>query len=308
MLSHTPNNSGKWGNFQFFINEHVSECDYWVVVDCLPEKESALCPKNNLIFITCEPSAIKKYNQKFLSQFSKIITSQRNIKHPAVYHMPSGHEWWPKKSFDELYGHDKVEKTKLISIVASNKIYTPGHKKRLEFCLNLKNYFGDKIDMFGRGTRAFEDKWDVLAPYKYSIAIENSTEPDYISEKFTDCFVCLTFPFYYGCPNVHDYYDENSYQTIDIGDFKKSCDMIEKIVDDKDHYNRHLQNLIATKNKYLTQRLIMPLIADFIKKEYSAVAGSLKERITIRPEREFQKIMYAISDIKKFLIKIKTKI
>ncbi len=307
-LRQTPGGSGKWGDLQFFFNEPVSECDYWIIIDSIPKKESVLCPKNNIIFITCEPTAIKKYERKFLNQFSKVITTQPDVQHPHVYHMPSGHGWWPKKSFDELYGHNEVEKSKLISIVVSNRSQTEGHKKRLAFCKNLKNYFGDKIDIFGRGTQPFDDKWDVLAPYKYSVAIENSVEQDYISEKLTDNFVCLTFPFYYGCPNVGDYYDKNSYQLIDIDDFKKSCSMIEKIIRDQNHYNEHLKHLIATKNKYLEERFITPLIANFIKKEYGNTAYNSKERVTLKPEKNFQKIKHAVIDIRRFLAKIKAKL
>ena len=40
-------------------------------------------------------------------------------------------------------------KTKLLSIVVSNKTFTKGHRDRLEFCLKLKERLGDKVDLFG---------------------------------------------------------------------------------------------------------------------------------------------------------------
>jgi len=218
-LKQTPGLSGKWGGFQFYLNEKIDKCDFWVVFECFSEKDATICPKENTIFIAGEPSSIKKYNEKFLNQFSKIITCQRGIKHPSAYYMAPGHIWIPKKSYDELSGHNNVKKSRLISIVVSNKSSTSGHKKRLEFCSNLKKHFGDKIDIFGRGINEFDDKWEVLAPYKYSIAIENSVEMDWMTEKIGDCFTSLTFPFYYGCPNIDKYYNENSYQLIDIDDF-----------------------------------------------------------------------------------------
>ena len=307
-LSHTPGGSGRWGEFQFFVNEPMQECDYWLVVDSVPEKESVLCPKANTIFFNGEPEIIKKYNKKFLGQFAKIITSQPSVQRPGVYHRRANHEWFPKKSFDELYGHDEVDKTKLISIVVSNKAYTSGHKKRLDFCLKLKERFGDKIDMFGRGTNPFEDKWSVLAPYKYSIAIENSAEPDYISEKLTDCFVCLAFPFYFGCPNVEDYYSKSSYELLDLDDFEKSCRIIKKIIGDEHHYGNHFKDLVDAKNKYLTKNFLVPFIADFIKKEYGNTVDKPKETVTLKPEKDFQKLKEATKDLKKFLVNIKLKI
>lgn len=306
-LEHTPKNSGIWEDVHFLVNEPVEECDYWVVIDCVPEKESTMCPKDNILFITGEPTSIKKYSQKFLNQFPKIITTQPGIQGPGVHHMPVGMQWWPKKTFDELYGHNEVKKDKLISIAVSGKAYTPGHKKRLEFCLKLKSYLGDRADFFG-GHGAPYKKLDVLDSYKYSIAIENSREHDYISEKLTDCFVCMTFPFYYGCPNVDEYYNKNSYEFLDIDNFEKACHTIERVLSDPDHYSRNLENLIQAKNEYMTKRMTQPLVANFIKKEYGNGVSKPKERVVLRPEKDFQKVKEATQNIKKFLIRVKNKI
>lgn len=300
----TPGLSWKWGDFWFYLNERISECDYWVVFDHLPKKESVKCPKENLIFITGEPSSIKEYNEKFLSQFSKIITSQRSIKHPGARYMAPGHTWFSKKSYDELSKNNNVEKSKLISLVVSNKSDTPGHQKRLEFCLNLKKHFGDKIDIFGRGINEFEDKWNVLAPYKYSIAIENSVEQDYMTEKIGDCFMSLTFPFYYGCPNIDKYYSKDSYELIDINDFGKSCATIEEIINKENHYQQHLKSLIESKDKYLNQYSLIPLITNFIKNEYKEVVNLTAKKVIISPEKEFRRKSFIINTIKNIIKKI----
>lgn len=304
ILKQTPRLSGKWGDFQFFINEGVDECDYWVVFDYLPKEETASCPKENTIFIAGESSSVKKYNKKFLNQFSKIITCQRRIKHPNIYHMAPGHSWYAKKSYDELSGNDNVKKSKLISLVVSNKSGTSGHKKRLDFCLKLKKHFGDKIDIFGRGINDFDDKWDVLAPYKYSIAIENSVEQDWMTEKIGDCFTTLTFPFYYGCPNIDKYYNKDSYELIDLNDFEKSCAIIEKIINDGDHYNQHLKSLIESKDKYLNQYSLIPLVANFIKNEYREADNPTAKRVVIVPEKEFRRKSFIMDTIKMFFKKI----
>lgn len=300
ILRQTPDKSGKWGDFQFFLNDEIDKCDYWVVFENLPKNESAICSKENTLFIAAESSSIKKYNRQFLGQFSKIITCQRRIDLPGTYYMAPGHSWRPEKSYDELYKHNNIEKSKIISIVVSNKAFTPGHKKRLEFCLNLKKHFGSKIDIFGRGINEFNDKWDVLAPYKYSIAIENSVETDWMTEKIGDCFTSLTFPFYFGCPNINEYYNTDSYQLIDINDFEKSCTIIEKIINDENHYNQHLESLIRSKNKYINKFNLIPLIAGFISK-YNITINKEFNYITIKQEIETFNI---INLLKKFIKKI----
>lgn len=288
-LKQTPDLSGRWGDVQFYINEEIDTCDYWVVYENLPSQDSTICSKENTIFIAGEPTAIKKYDEKFLNQFSEIITCQKRIQGHNVYHMTPGHTWFPKKSYDELSGNDKVEKSKLISLVVSNKAGTPGHQKRLDFCLKLKEHFGDKMDIFGRGINDFDDKWDVLAPYKYSIAMENSVEEDNLTEKIGDCFTSLTFPFYHGCPNLDKYYNKDSYQLIDVDDFEGTCKIIEKIINDEHHYEQHLKSLIESKHKYINQFVLIPLIANFIKKEGRQSHKPSLTKITLNQPAKFQK-------------------
>lgn len=42
---------------------------------------------------------------------------------------------------------------------------------------------------------------------QFTIAIENSRQKDYFSEKLLDCFLSLCVPIYIGCPNIHNYFD-----------------------------------------------------------------------------------------------------
>ena len=183
LLRQTPNLTGIWKNYMFFINENIKECDYWVVFDHLLEKDTTLCKPNNTILITGEPHPIKKYNKNFLAQFATVVTCQKEIEHKNVLHFLQGHPWFINKSYDDLHNATLVEKTKLISIIISNKRFTDGHEKRYKFALRLKTYFGEKLDLYGRGIRDFHDKWDVLAPYRYTVAIENFLWDDWATEK-----------------------------------------------------------------------------------------------------------------------------
>lgn len=54
--------------------------------------------------------------------------------------------------------NETPKKTKLISVITSNKAFTKGHLKRIEFVEKLKAYYGDKLDVFGQGFNSFEDK------------------------------------------------------------------------------------------------------------------------------------------------------
>ena len=281
-LRQTPHNSGVWGNYRFFVNMPIEQCDYWVVFGDLEDKtESCCCPKNNTIFITGEPPSLTHYDQDFLDQFSHVISSHTDIKHENLYNYIQGHPWFVNKSYDELISHDTILKTKEISIITSNKVFSEGHKKRYEFALTLKDHFGDKLDLFGSGIVPFQDKWDVLAPYKYSIGIENCKCDDWITEKLFDCYLTHTFPLYFGCSNISKYYHEQSFAEIDIYDIEGSIKNIEHILNQPDHYREHLPYVLQSKERTLNKFNLFPNIINYIEgKNISPLQA--KEHIVIK--------------------------
>ena len=64
-------------------------------------------------------------------------------------------------SFDDFKTHTP-QKTKPVSVVASNRTDLPGHRARRDFVAKLKDALGDQVDVFGRGLNGFVDKRDVL--------------------------------------------------------------------------------------------------------------------------------------------------
>ena len=92
------------------------------------------------------------------------------------------------------------KKSKLVSMVASNKGYTVGHQRRLKVVEEYyKKQGGD--DLFGWGLPQelpLKEKSKALRDYMFSFAVENANYPTYFTEKLTDCFACGTIPVYYG--------------------------------------------------------------------------------------------------------------
>lgn len=103
------------------------------------------------------------------------------------------------------------EKTKLVSMISSNKSMVPGHRKRLEFV----NKFKDQVDLYGRGFRDISCKEDGLRDYMFSIAVENAVYDTYFTEKLTDCFATGTLPVFYGCKGVVEYFNEDGIIFLD---------------------------------------------------------------------------------------------
>lgn len=275
VLRQTPQSNGVWKHCKFYFDRtDVEKFDYCVVFFNLIEDLNVVCPPENTIFVTAEPESLRKYHQSFLDQFGIIISSQPNLKHPNVIRkqllpwlvggklIKVGEPWVvDSKDYDELSELDYLDKNKEISLIASDKKLSSGHKLRFDFIRKVKKYFGKRIEVFGIGIYPISDKWDALSPYKYSIVIENTRQKDYWSEKLMDSFLAYTYPIYYGCPNIMDFFPEDSISIIDINDPIESIKIIESVLD-ADPYEQSLTSLKLARNLVLNDYNIFNVLSE----------------------------------------------
>ena len=143
------------------------------------------------------------------------------------------------------------EKTKLVSMIASNKRMCEGHAKRLQFV----DKFRDKLDFYGRGFNEISCKEDGLRDYMFSVGIENAVYDTYFTEKLTDCFACGTIPIFYGCRGVTEYFNEDGIIFLD-DDFDLSTltkDLYYSKMDAiKDNFERSINFPVAEDYLYQT--------------------------------------------------------
>lgn len=104
----------------------------------------------------------------------------------------------------------KPNKSKICSMIASNKKITPGHSFRQE----IISAFSSKVDHFGNGFRRLEVREEGFRDYYFSIVIENSRPQYYFSEKLIDCFSSRTIPIYWGS-DVSPFFDTRGILTFD---------------------------------------------------------------------------------------------
>jgi len=275
-LRQTPDKSGIWGNCKFVFDGRDRDFDYVVVYEgFLKDKIDLVGDPEKTILITGEPPSVKNYNQKFLDQFGTVITTQEKIKHRNKILSHLSLSWLVgyqegkdsfEQSYDDLTKNPSPEKTKLISVICSNKAFTKGHRERIKFVEILKKHFGRRLDVYGRGFCELKDKWDAIAPYKYHIALENSFYPHYWSEKLADTYLSNTYPIYYGCPNVHDYFPTNSLTTIYIKKPKEAIKKIEEAIKNKS-YERSQKAIASAKDLVLNKYNFFPRMAKFCKEK-----------------------------------------
>ena len=94
----------------------------------------------------------------------------------------------------------------MCSLIASSKRSQEGHALRHEIVEGLA-VGGVDVDVMGHGYKPFGPKAEGLAPYRYSVVIENVRERNYFTEKIVDAVLCRTVPIYWGCPNIGDFVD-----------------------------------------------------------------------------------------------------
>ena len=142
------------------------------------------------------------------------------------------------------------EKTKLVSMIASNKRMCEGHARRLQFV----DKFRDKLDFYGRGFNEISCKEDGLRDYMFSVGIENAVYDTYFTEKLTDCFACGTIPIFYGCKGVTEYFNGDGIIFLD-DDFDLSMltkDLYYSKMDViKDNFERSINFPVAEDYLYL---------------------------------------------------------
>lgn len=158
--------------------------------------------------------------------FDRVYTHLHVPDNPVAHTAPPVLDWWVNKTFDELDSLEPPQKQGDLSAIASTKVDIPGHVRRHQFIARLGAEF-PQVDIFGHGrARTLEDKWDGIAPYRYSIAIENTAKDDYWTEKIADCFLSYTVPLYFGATNISDYFPEDSYIWLPIDDPDRAIEVV----------------------------------------------------------------------------------
>jgi len=157
-------------------------------------------------------------------------------------------KWVPAQGFwiqePKIY-----KKSKMISMISSNKRMCEGHAKRLEWIERI----GDQVDLYGRGFNEIELKEEGLCDYMFSVAIENGQYETYFTEKLLDCFATGTIPVYLGAPDIGNHFNKDG-----IIDLTEEFEVSEEIYYSK--MNAIQENLEKAKE--------MEILEDFIYLNY----------------------------------------
>lgn len=135
---------------------------------------------------------------RYENDFAAIYTFHRGLLERGskyrLYHL--GGTWIQKPAI--------VDKSKLVSLVASKKRQTRGQLLRHDALALM-----DRADCFGRAVQDMRTKHPSLDPYRFQVVTENCQCDYYFTEKIIDCFLTGVVPIYWGCPSICELFNPN---------------------------------------------------------------------------------------------------
>ncbi|MDA9008508.1 glycosyltransferase family 10, partial [Alphaproteobacteria bacterium] len=266
-----------------------SPIDYLVILGTTNRSFDVPLPKDRIIFITSEPETVQHFPSSYLAQFGTVFYCQKGYEGSNRVDIAPLLPWFVGVDMSvevedrELLGFDyfdqlsfqEDDKQDRVSIIASATTVTEVHRLRFKFAQTLKDKLGDKADLYGRGYAPFGDKLDVLSPYKYHIALENFSTPHYWTEKILDAFLSDCHPFYFGCPNIEDYFPKTALSQIDIRKPEEAADFIEQAI--SENLWAKSKKARAESKEWILRKYNLPF---FIAKYLSSQKASRQEGAT----------------------------
>jgi len=266
LMRQTPGGQGVWDGIQFTVDP-VDECDFLIVLNnAMKWGTSVQCAEGNVWAIMQEPYMkgftdwMVEKHEHFCKIFTHYMPSNDGkyiTSHPAI-------PWHVKRTFDELISSPIPSKTQKVSWIVGDAKDLPGHIKRWSLLECMQGNNARDIHLYGKAVRFIEDKGDGLAPYKFSLAIENTSGADYWTEKVSDCFLTWTVPIYYGCTNLEKYFPEESFIRIDIGNPGLCVERIRRIIDEES-WEERLPALEQARKLVLYRYQLFPHLSELIR-------------------------------------------
>ena len=228
--------------------EIVDGFDYDVLVCCNSITEEPRVSREKIIGVIMEPSWSRNWDRNLDKYCGTIFVHDNSLFNfnTSICNIIER----PSLMFNEFFTtfeystkdlvKNKFRKSKKIScIISNNRGSNDGilYEKRHDLVQNIVKS-GLPVDIYGKGWNPdgknikghITHKIHALMDYEFSIGVENSSEKNYISEKFFDPLLVGTVPLYYGCPNIEDVYNKNSFIHLDFLNPDKCLQQIENIL------------------------------------------------------------------------------
>lgn len=96
----------------------------------------------------------------------------------------------------------------------------------------------------------YTDNSKILKDYKFTISIENSFIPGYITEKLINPFLAGSIPIYLGAPDVSKYFNKKAFIDVrDFDTFEECIDYVVRVDKDSELYDSYMKENIFNEEK-----------------------------------------------------------
>lgn len=224
------------------------------------------------IYLQIEPEVIfpveeyivaNKDKYKYILTYNQTILSACPNARLCLY----GTSWITKEDWESV-----SEKEWLITSITGTQNKTPAHQFRRSIYDNQYKIPSTTPILFYRSCSGFDQlkdfghnpiltstpdnpscknshgnkpaKIQVLKKSQFHIAIENSSQPNYFSEKLCDALITKNIPIYYGSPNIGDFFDTTGWILLNSTDTDAVYKQLENL--NRDYYNKYLD--VINKN------------------------------------------------------------
>lgn len=297
-LHQFPHGEPVWGGCEFVFERDAQDYDWLLVYDDVSPRpgdgkgmgrEGLSCPREHTLLVTFEPSSVKIYGDDYTAQFGAVLTSQPEwaLPHPQrIYSQPALHWYYGLGArgivpFDAILAETADAKTRDISMVYSPKAMRHTfHYYRARFMRDLVKRMPE-LDTFGRQTpHPLDDKAECLRDYRYHVAVENFIGAHHWTEKLADAYLGLTLPFYCGCPNLEEYFPEESFIRIDIHDVDGAIATMRQAIADRE-FEKRLRAIAEAKRRVMFEYNLFAVAAREIARLHRTGARPDKKAVIL---------------------------
>ena len=263
--------------YVFTSDAACRDYDWLVVYDEMPKNdigsfhdgyEPLACPKERTMLLTVEPTSIKNYSRAYTRQFGHLLTNRppEAEKHPH-YHLGRGYyAWFIGRTYNECVETALPPKTKLISVVCSNKrMRHTQHDARYRLTEGIVAAIPE-VEWYGHGVKDFANKYEVLDPYKYHVTIENHIGRYHWSEKLADAFLAECLPLYAGDPAANEVFPQESFIPIPMDDPAEAAKIVKAAIA-AGEYEKRREAILESKRLILEKYNFWAQVIEVIKSE-----------------------------------------
>ena len=263
----------KWKHFVMTSTNDPKEIDYYVIINS-PQPTDHYVPERTIVF-QMEPwvaDPAKNWGVKTWGEwatpdpqkFFKVFTHKTHLNNV---------QWQIEYPFYTEPINNKEKKNKMVAI-CSQKNFDDGHILRNNFIRYIEDASLPIIDTCGRenyhhfknyvGKVPSDNKYNVYSIYKYCLAVENNSEPNYATEKLWEAILCESLCFYWGCPNLENYIDEDAFVRLPLEDPAAALKIVQQAIAE-DWWTQRIEVIKQMKERILNELGFFPLLEKIVQ-------------------------------------------